>query len=96
MPENHFIADGGIEIVDGESVEIPDVQGETEADLTYVVEALDAERRLLGVEEAGQEQRGEDRDDGKDHEEFDQVKPPRIRRARETAFMAGIDGLRPS
>ena len=72
MPENHIIADGGIEIVDGDSVEIPDVQGETEADLTYVVEALDAERRLLGVEEAGQEQRGQDRDDGKDHEEFDQ------------------------
>ena len=72
MPEHHFIVDGGIEIVDGESVEISDVQGKTESDLPYVVETLNAERRLLGVEEAGQEQRGEDRDDGKDDEEFDQ------------------------
>ena len=72
MPEHHFIVDGGIEIVDGESVEISDVQGKTESDLPYVVEALNAQRRLLGVEEAGQEQRGEDRDDGKDDEEFDQ------------------------
>ena len=47
--------------------------------LPLIVEAGDGAALVLGARERWQEQRGEDRDDGDDHQQFDEREPIRAR-----------------